>query len=311
MKECEISKKGVALIIFVYLLIFLTLSISFLPEKAIASAEENKFSIIILPDTQKYPKSYPEIFTNQAQWIVDNKEKLNIQFVIHEGDIVAKENKSVQWERANSSMSILDENNIPYSVTPGNNDHKKKTWDTINYNSYFPVSRFEKEEWWGGNYNENDNSYQLLTIQGKDYIFLSLDFCPTSDEISWADNILNSYSERSAILTTHGYLGGSAQRSVADCGSTEYIWQFAKKHKNLQLVLCGHTPGESRRTDLNDAGKQVNQILANYQTQTNGGNGWLRILEFSPSENKIYVKTYSPYINSYKTDLKSQFVLEY
>ena len=83
---------------------------------------------------------------------------------------------------------------------------------------------------------------------------------------------------------------------------------------NIFLVLCGHAHGESRRTDVVD-GRAVHQLLANYQDRPNGGNGWLRILEFSKNETRasnlvIVVKTYSPYLNKYETDANSEFELE-
>ena len=52
---------------------------------ATVSAGDQNFSIVVLPDTQFYSESYPGIFTNQTQWIVDNKDRLNIKFVIHVG----------------------------------------------------------------------------------------------------------------------------------------------------------------------------------------------------------------------------------
>ena len=56
-----------------------------------ASAED--FTIIVLPDTQNYScgascGSSSAIFEAQTQWIVDNREALNIVYVAHEGDIV-------------------------------------------------------------------------------------------------------------------------------------------------------------------------------------------------------------------------------
>ena len=42
-------------------------------------------------------------------------------------------------------------------------------------------------------------------------------------------------------------------------------------------------------------------MMADYQDYPNGGNGYLRILRFSPSDDKIYGTTYSPSIDSYIT----------
>jgi hypothetical protein len=50
--------------------------------------------------------------------------------------------------------------------------------------------------------------------------------------------------------------------------------------------------------------------MANYQGDNNGGNGSLRLLEFQPAQNKILVRTFSPYLNSYETDSDSEFTLD-
>jgi hypothetical protein len=55
----------------------------------------------------------------------------------------------------------------------------------------------------------------------------------------------------------------------------------------------------------------VYQLLSDYQDWPSGGNGYLRIMEFVPSENKIYVKTYSPYLDQYDNDSANQFELYY
>jgi hypothetical protein len=279
----------------------------------VTGGQSESFTIIVLPDTQYYASSYPDIFTSQTEWIVNQKNNKNIVFVTHEGDIVNTATSTTQWQNANTSMSVLD-GKVPYNTVLGNHDHdgRTTTGSTEYYNTYFPVSRFANEPWWGGSYNDNDNNYQLLTIGGEEFIFLSLDFCPSNDEVQWANDTLKAYSSRKAVLTTHAYLSASANRDVHGAGNTEYLWtDLIRHHPNLHLVLCGHVLGEARRTDDNLAGNPVHQILADYQGRDNGGNGWLRILEFVPAENKIYVKTYSPYLDQYETDVDSEFVLDY
>jgi len=76
--------------------------------------------------------------------------------------------------------------------------------------------------------------------------------------------------------------------------------------KNIRLVLCGHAgkDGESfeentaYRVDKNCVGKDVHQMMFNNQfigggARGNGGDGWVRILEFMPDGKTIKVKTYS------------------
>jgi hypothetical protein len=56
-------------------------------------------------------------------------------------------------------------------------------------------------------------------------------------------------------------------------------------------------------------GNLGNQILSNYQNMTNGGNGYLRIMEFRPSTDTISITTYSPYLNTSLTDSNNQFTI--
>jgi hypothetical protein len=83
-----------------------------------------------------------------------------------------------------------------------------------------------------------------------------------------------------------------------------------KDNPNLFLILCGHMHGENMRTETY-AGNTVYILLADYQDYTNGGNGYLRMMEFCPETNQIKVKSYSPHLNQYLTDADSQFTLPY
>jgi len=269
------------------------------------------FSIIVLPDTQNYVKEKrnEHILLKQISWIIQNKNRLNIKFVIQVGDIVSTWNSDRQWQAADRAFSRLEKHQIPYSLAVGNHEHEKSDTRgaTTGFDQYFSADRFTAQPWWGGHYNRNTNSYQLLSINDENYIFLSLDWCPSADEIQWAkDVLLNQYPKRKAILTTHGYLDDkTANRSgINGCDPTEYIFNdLIRQVPNLQIVLSGHEhdqDGTATRVDLNLAGKPVYQIMTDYQSEPNGGNGWLRILRFVPEEQKIYLKTYSPHLNSSK-----------
>ena len=108
--------------IFIFIISLVSVSFSSVTiASATASTDEQNFSIVVLPDTQHYSECYPGIFTNQTQWIVDNQDRLNIKFVIHEGDIVEDADNDTQWMSANKSMSVLD-GKIPYGILPGNHD---------------------------------------------------------------------------------------------------------------------------------------------------------------------------------------------
>ena len=59
------------------------------------------------------------------------------------------------------------------------------------------------------------------------------------------------------------------------------------------MVLNGHFPGEGHRTVTNDAGQPVFEMVADYQSRANGGDGFLRLIEFNPAAGRVDVKTYS------------------
>ncbi len=294
-----------------------TLNVSFYG----VSPSEDNWTIILLPDTQLYSESAPNIFTNQTQWIVDNKDALNIKIVLSLGDLVDNWNVVSEWNVANESWSKIIDANIPAAIVPGDHDHDSEDPDgsTSYYDEYFPIDRFNETAWWGGNHNNNTNSYRLLTIGGDDYIFLSVDFCPDDDELAWVNTTLETYSDRKAIINTHAFLDDNGGYAGGDCdrvsGTTVFMWDRAfKYHDNLQLILSGHMhldDGEANATVNNVNGTPVHQIMADYQARTNYGNGLLRILTFNPSNDLIDVKTYSPWINAYETDADSQFNLVY
>lgn len=273
---------------------------------ALRKAAAPEFTIIALPDTQHYSESFPAVFTSQTQWIVNNKAARNIVFVTHEGDIVEHNSLDLEWQRANTSLSLLD-GVVPYGMGPGNHD-----LPTTLFNQYFPYTRYQGLPWYGGHYqNLNDNNYQLFSAGGMDFVIAHLIYCPPSDAVAWADSVFKAYPDHIGIMTTHAYLGLGAVRSTHGCGSTQFLWDdLAVPNPNLQFMLSGHVHGEARRTDVVN-GRTVFQMLADYQDRATGGEGWLRILRFVPADNTIYVQTYSPWLNQFETDADSEFSLDF
>jgi hypothetical protein len=265
-----------------------------------------EFTLIALPDTQHYSEAFPAVFTSQTQWIVDNRGARNIVFVTHEGDIVEHNSLVTEWERANTSMSLLD-GVVPYGMGPGNHDQP-----TTLYNQYFPYTRYQGRPWYGGHMGSlNDNNFQLFSAGGLDFVIVHLEFCPPAAAVTWADGVLKTHPDRIGIMTTHGYLNESAARGVHGCTNTQYLWDgLAVPNPNLRFMLSGHVHDESRRTDAVN-GRTVHQMLADYQDRATGGEGWLRILRFVPADDKVYVQTYSPWLGRFETDANSEFTLDF
>jgi hypothetical protein len=270
------------------------------------------FTIIALPDTQGYSDDNPDTyFIGQTQWIVDNQDDLNIVYVAHEGDIVNTYNSTTQWNNADAAMSLLEDplpelaDGIPYGVVPGNHDTP-----TTYYNNYFGVSRFDGRSYYGGHYSTtNDNNYTLFSAGGMDFIVVNFEYQPGTNELDWADDVLKTYPNRQAIVVSH---------SIIDYNNNwthQAIYTELKDNPNLFLMLCGHmhtsSDGAGQRTETGDSGNTIYILMADYQDYPSGGNGYLRVMEFSPTDGKIYVQTYSPSLPGNLTDAENQFELVY
>lgn len=294
-------KKIACFFIFCFLILILFLNFTSLKEKLSPPPEipPTGFILVVLPDTQYYSRDYPNIFLNQTQWIVNNKKGLNIVFVSHTGDIV-QSNLEREWVSANNALSLLDDI-VPYGMAPGNHDNYHL------FNHYFPYARYQTYSWYGRHYDgTNNNSYQLFSAGGMNFIILHLEYDPTEAILKWANKVLADHPDRRAIAASHNILNYGGFRTEVG----QRIFAALKDNPHLFLLLSGHVYSEERRTDMVE-GRPIHQVLANYQTRANGGNGWMRLLKFVPEENKIYVKTYSPYLAQYEEDENSQFELEY
>ncbi|WP_201741591.1 DNRLRE domain-containing protein [Salinigranum halophilum] len=303
------------------------------------AASGDPWSIVALPDTQKYAEqeslaSFPK---EQTQWIVDNKDAENIRFVSHEGDIVENADREVEWQRMNEAMSILD-SEVPYSLVTGNHDYAT-LWDrsssTALYEQYLGPSRFEGESWFGGRGPGDDglSTYQLFSAGGYDFLHLALEWEPPgrvddpSTTLGWAQDILNRYPDRPTILTTHSYLQDApgeradfVQEADNNGNSGETVWRkLVAPNPQVFMILSGHfhdrtgsDNGEYHQTSTNNVGLDVYEMVANYQNYADGGDGWLRLLRFDPGggsddSDRIAVETYSPTRGEYRMDSSSEF----
>jgi hypothetical protein len=113
------------------------------------------------------------------------------------------------------------------------------------------------------------------------------------------------------------------QEADGNGNSGETVWrELVSQNPQVFMVLNGHfhdrggsATGEYHQTSTNDAGRDVYEMVANYQDYANGGDGWLRIIRFDPGggsgeADRIAVETYSPTRDEYATDSSSQFDFE-
>lgn len=298
------------------------------------------FSLAILPDTQYYTAGRwggtMDMFQNQISWIRKNREKENIQYVIHLGDVTDR-NTPEEWTKAKNMYTQLDEDNIPYGITVGNHDetpgNRASQGDpNTNYTKFFGRKHYETKPGFGGamGNNENtDNHYDLFTANGQKYIAMYFVYNePRAPHYhagyeervnSWADSVLRKHADRKAILIAHSVLSrinGIPSEQRPGTNSNEKVPNFtrqgtvlfevAKKNPNVFLMLGGHISGESFRRDEVD-GRVIKTYLADYQARwgapyesakdRNGGGGLMRLMKFNTSKQTIVTTTFAPQNN--------------
>jgi hypothetical protein len=288
-----------------------------------SSSPVRDFTLIVLPDTQFYSRDLSPIFSAQTQWIVNNKASRNIVYVAHLGDCVENGNSfTAEWDHADAAMSLIENpdttgllHGIPYGIAVGNHDQtpgaNPNGSSTQLYNTYFGTRRFSGRNYYGGHFgSNNDNHFSLFSASGLDFIviYLEFDLGANPTVLAWADNLLKAHVNRRAIIVSH-YI--TEVGNPAPFGAQgQAIYNALRGNANLFLMLSGHRHGEGRRTDTLN-GNAVHTLISDFQERANGGDGWLRILEFSPANNQIRVRTYSPTLNRFETDADSQFTLAY
>ncbi|WNS81253.1 lamin tail domain-containing protein [Domibacillus sp. DTU_2020_1001157_1_SI_ALB_TIR_016] len=268
----------------------------------IASTPEFDYSFVWMSDTQYYSESYPHIFDRMTKWVAEQKEALNLKYVFHTGDLVDEANQPYQWERADTYMKTLDNAKVPYGVLAGNHDVGHKTGDYNEYSKYFGEARFAGKDYYGESYKDNRGHYDLISSNGNDFIMLYMGWGVNEEDIAWMNKVLAEHPDRKAIVSFHEYLLVSGNRSpIGD----KVFEEVVKPNKNVVAVLSGHYHDSETLVDqIDDNGdgtpdRSVYQMLADYQGGPEGGQGFLRLMKVNPIQNKIYLQTYSPYLDQF------------
>lgn len=301
--------------------------------------EEETVTLVLLPDTQVYSERYPDIFHAQTAWIAKHAD--SISFVLHQGDIT-NHNTAEQWEVAAAAMQRMD-GRVPYVFCMGNHDigsnGSADTRDTDLFNQWFPYSRYQDNPEFGGAMEPGrmDNTYSVFQAGGLDWLVLSLEFGPRNKVLEWAGEVIASHPGHQVIINTHAYLYSDDTRMSAvrqhqwlpqyygvgkatgedAVNDGEAMWEkLVSQYPKVRFVFSGHVlnDGTGVLTSEGKHGNAVHQMLANYQTGVDGsefgGSGFLRIVTINLKRQEVSVKTYSPYLNTYKTAPDQQFTIQ-
>lgn len=278
-------------------------------------------TVVGLPDTQIYSFSttYFPLFQAQTAGIVQALKSRNIVFVSHVGDIVENggqgpSRNAEEWQRADTAMSALDgdlqsnkDGLVPYATCIGNHDYDVPHDQSAagRYLEFFGPARYRGRSWYLGASPNGRSHAQLFKAGEQQYLHLAIEWRAWDDALLWAQGVLAARPHTPTIVTTHehlrpgyqhirAYQGHTPQSGGSNSGEDAYR-KLIEPFPQIFLVTCGHKDGEGQLTTPSIFGRTVHELLANYQFEPNGGNGWLRFMEFQPARNAIEVRTESTF----------------
>lgn len=232
---------------------------------------------------------------------------------------------AAQWQAVSKAFSKLD-GKVPYAVCAGNHDFGYSNISLRRHSHlkeyFYPDRNFLNKKAIRevginaeGEPTLENAAYEFSAPSGKKFLVLSLEFAPRDTVLAWAKTVTSKpvYKEHTVIVLTHSYVNAKNQHIVKENYTVDGNYgaavfkKLVQPSNNINMVLSGHICEENKpeehvgfRTDTNAAGKKIQQMAFNAQAlgggwHGNGGDGWLRILEFLPDGKTVNVKTFSPF----------------
>ena len=238
-----------------------------------------------------------------------------------------------QWESVSRALERLD-NVLPYVPCQGNHDcgplaAEDRRSEMPKY--IYPERNMMNENHlvdmctnYQGKKTMENSAFEFHTDTWGDLLVIGFEFAPRDEVLNWTKQLIESdkYKNHRVIIFTHSFLNEEGEQYTTE-GYTLQPRNWAKdvwnkliyNSKNIVMVLCGHAGSPttmkstvdatdysctvSFRTDTAADGREIPQMMFNAQCADgswygNGGDGWIRILEFKPDGQTIGVKTFSP-----------------
>lgn len=270
-----------------------------------SNATNYAYSMAVLGDIQTTNYYYRDKLSAPFDWILDNAENKNIQYVFGLGDITDMSTEA-EFLAAKEQLLRIQNAGIEQTINRGNHD-----WS---YNNYITYDTF------GNGLVSYDgtmrSTYRLTTIGGIKYMMMSLDFFPNDDIIAWASEAIEAHPDYNVILTTHGYFDdGMVQGdgnllqdedikwvdNPANANSGQDIFdKLVNKYSNIVLLLCGHAipvdHGPSYEVTTRADGSKVVQMMINHQHLEYYGKqsyGMVAMLYFSEDGKNVQLEYFS------------------
>jgi hypothetical protein len=241
-----------------------------------------------ISDTQFYSQNDPATYEKQMRWVLDNRDAEGIGYALHTGDIVNQRQLS-QWQVADSMQRIWDDAGLPNGLVPGNHDIDADASYT-SYKHFFGQQRYQDKPWYGGGYDDNVEHYDILSTPAADYLVVFVDWHLEQGDIDWANDVIRAHPDYNVIVATHQYFDAKG----AYITPAPAIWdQIVDPNPNIDVVLSGHN-NIWLNTKRADDGRDVIEVMADYQSAPNNGDGWMRTISFDAAAQTFSNRTFSP-----------------
>lgn len=237
-----------------------------------------------------------------------------------------------QWEAVSRGLGRLD-NKLTYIACQGNHDlgyiaaeYRYSMMPDYIYperNQEFAKTLVSTGANYEGIHTMENSAYEFYDEAWGNLLVISFEFAPRDEALDWARQLIESkrFENHKVIILTHSFLTNKAERIVNEGYKltprnwAQAVWEkLIYPSKNIKLVLCGHTGTPPKfngveevdyqstsacRVDKAADGHNVVQMMFNSQNgdgewNGNGGDCWLRILEFKPDGKTIGIRTFSP-----------------
>jgi len=294
------------------------------------------FSIAVLPDTQKETMYASNTrFANRTKWLVDNRAKVNLRYVLHTGDVV---NWGwlvpSQFAIAKTAVKKLSDAGIPYALTIGNHDTAAVGWNgkagstgyggsayaynpeckvrfstaecrsrllvrkTAAFNQAFPLASLRNV---GGAFEAGkvDNLWTTFEASGTKWLVITLELWPRAAVVTWAQQVVASHPGHNVVIQTHSYLtsSGGIDQTNGGYGSTsgQYLYDNLVRKYANIKMVFSGHTGNAARRV--DTGVNGNKIVSYLQAFHSSTTNPVRIVTIDPASGLVTSRIIAPYTN--------------
>lgn len=294
------------------------------------------FTIAYIPDTQHMVSQVDNgthaMFDSIIAWILANRVSQNIIAVVLEGD-VTESAQATDFQYALTAYKSIIAAGIPVVPGIGNHDYDDQTNHVATtYNNYFGpsgIGNWNQYSWYNAG-NIGQNCYVKVTVGTHKLLFLSVQWFPTTADITWAKGICAANPDYEIYVMTHGYMKndgmlseqndvwGPGQYGITGGAGQDVRDQLISQYPNIKLCTGGHfitptgtsVPAAAHTPDTGIYGNIFYNIFCNYQ-EVVGGNGFIMLWNIKPSTGELAVSNYSPFLGTTDTGFNAPYVLSY